>query len=218
MRGVLDSIYWKLHTAFLRNERKEACHLLAILDNELAENQGSLVSEIGPIQMLRCRKIIEEVRSGTFRRLHGDGVSNPSIPFQYNTQEETEDEKAFQRKLFSPSGGKTVFLAIIGAPADAVIVPEFDFMEFGRCDLVIYAGRKAWAVELKMGEAKSSVVAQIDKYRVGLELDMCLGLYDEVEAFVLARSFPKYVATELSRMGVVMVVHEGKTDSLRLIK
>jgi hypothetical protein len=188
------------------------------LDDELAKDQGNLVSEIGPIQMLRCRKIIEEVRSGTFRRLHGDGVSNPSVPFQYDIQEKTEDEKAFQRKLFSSSGGKTIFLAIIGAPTDAVIVPELDLREFGRCDFAVYGGRKAWAVELKMGEAKSSVVAQIDKYRLGLELDMCLGLYDEVEAFVLARSFPKYVATELSRMGVGMVVHEGKADSLRIIK
>ena len=217
MRGVLDSIFWKLHTSFLMNCRQDASHYLAMMEDELAGNPGELLAEIGPIQMLRYRRIADEVRSGAFRRLHGDGFSSPSVPFQYETQEKTEDERAFQRKLYS-SANKAVFLAVIGAPLDAVIVPELDMREFGRCDLAVYAGRRAWAVELKMGEAKSSAVSQIDKYRIGLELNMCLGLYDEVMAFVLAGSFPKYVHSELSRMGVVMVEHSGKADGLRVLR
>jgi hypothetical protein len=218
MRGILDVVYWKLHAAFLLNDRGSASRYLAMLEDEArARGRGALAREIGPVHMLRCRRIAAEVRSGSFRRLHGDGVSTPSVPFQYDTKEKTEDEKAFQRRLYSHSGGKVVFLAAIGAPADAVIVPELDLREFGRCDLVLYGGRRAWVVELKMGEARSSAVSQIDKYRLALELDMGLGLYDEVSAVVIAASFPRYVAGELSRMGVGMVVHDGNPESLRTV-
>jgi hypothetical protein len=186
-----------------------------MLDDEQSKRPGGLVSEIGPIQMLRYRRIAEEVRSGRFGRLYGDGNPVPVPRCDISIDKKSDDEKKFQRTLTGQ--GRASLLSIMGAPDDVILVTELDLYEYGRCDFVAYGGRKTWVAELKMGEAKSQVVSQIDKYRLALELDMCLGLYDEVRAYVLAERFPSYVSTELSRAGVTMVEHSGRSDSLRII-
>ena len=67
-----------------------------------------------------------------------------------------------------------------------------------------------------MGSAPADVVSQIDRYRLASELDMCMGLHDDVKAVVVAESFPHYVAVELSRLSVTMVTHDGSPQGLKV--
>lgn len=209
MRGVIDAIYWRLHSAFLRNRREEASKFLSMLEDELAPNQGA-ISEIGAPHVARFRLIADEVRSGRFGRLHG-GYSSPQGQFPFEQPEPSCEEKEFHRTLMTRQARNCLF-PLLDWPEAASMSHEHDMAEYGRADFLLRAGRKAAVMEIKMGGAPPSVVSQIDRYRLGAELDMCLGLYDEVEAIVLSESFPSPVAAELARLDVRMVLHSGRAD------
>ena len=46
---------------------------------------------------------------------------------------------------------------------------------------------------------------------------MSMGMHDSVLASVVAEGFPTYVAAELSRMSVRMLLHRGDPSDLRLV-
>jgi hypothetical protein len=213
-QGMLSAIYWKLHTNFLMNYQEDAWRFLSMIEDEARLSPaGQLASELGPTHMGRYLKIKERMRLGLYMRLSGDGASSPISQWCPPSDRES-GEKAFCSKLCTRKG-KAFLFNLLGAPADAVVVDEFDMGVYGRCDLVVQEGRVRWVVEVKIGKAPDSVVSQVDKYRLSEELQMCLGLHDEVRPFVLARSFPPYVASELSRNGIEMILHDGRPESLR---
>lgn len=210
MRGILDALYWRLHSSYLRNEREDARRFLAMLEDEMAH--GSLVSEIGAVQMGRFRKIREGITDGSFARLYGQGTDSSALDLG-PPADRSGEEKDFCKKLLQD---RHVLLCLLGADG-ADIVTELPMDPYGRCDFVIRAGRRVYVAEVKMGEAPSSVVSQIDKYRLCMELDMCLGTHDEVLAFVVAESFSPYVASELSRLDVGMIEHKGNCESMKRV-
>jgi hypothetical protein len=85
------------------------------------------------------------------------------------------------------------------------------------CDFLVREGRTHHVIEVKAGGTPSDVVSQIDRYRIGSELEMTMGLHDRVTATVIAERFSPYVAMELSRLSVRMVTHCGTPESLRLL-
>lgn len=213
-QGMLSSIYWKLHTNFLMNYQEDAKHFLSMLEDEInLAPAGTLASELGPVHMERYRKIKERMTLGLYMRLSGDGSSAPISKWCPPASQENS-ERAFCKELCTRKG-KAFLFNLLGASPDAFIIDEFDMGIYGRCDIVVQAGRVRWVVEVKMGRAPDSVVSQVDKYRLSEELQMCLGLHDDVRPFVLAGSFPPYVASELSRNGIEMLLHDGKPESLR---
>lgn len=212
-RGIIDALYWRLHTAYLRNDREGATKFLSMLEDELDGDVGLLAAEVGQRHIHRFARMRNGVADGTLARHFGSGYATAEEGFGVAI-----DDSQMERDFCKSLANEAVLRAIIGASKDAIIVLEVDMEEFGRCDIVVRDGRTMHVIEVKMGEAPSSVVSQIDKYRVSVELDMCLGLYDEVTAHVVAASFPKYVAAELSRGAIGMIVHEGRPDRLRISK
>jgi hypothetical protein len=210
MRGIAGAIWWKLNSAFLLNQRDAATVLLGMLEDE--GSKKPLDQSLG-VHYQRFLALRDAVRDGTFAKPHGIGSQAPPLdPFAH--KERSGEEAAFHRILMSPAGRGPLF-ACLGAGSKATMVHELEMGIYGRCDFVVREGRTWHAVEVKASEAKHDIVGQIDKYFLALELDMCLGMHDFVKAAVVARSFPPYVAGELSRMGVVMIAHDGSPESLR---
>lgn len=215
MRGVAHAIYWKLHTAFLKNERPTAEKMLGMLEADELLNP-ILKDQIGAIHYARYELIRENIRNGQFGRLYGFGTSVPSIE-SGGINEDSGSEAEFHKMLLSKQGKERLF-GCLGIESGASVVHELDMAPYGRCDFLVREGRTWHVIEVKMGEAKSSVVSQIDKYRMAQELEMCLGLHDRVEAVVVAENFTPYVAGELSRLSVQMVKHGGNIDGLLKIE
>jgi hypothetical protein len=207
-RGIIDAIYWRLHASFLLNERSEAEKFLALLEDESSRKDELVLSEIGPVHMGRFRTIRERVRTGSFGRLYGDGIGVPRDQVEFVSEDQSEDE--VHRWLYGKDGS-SLLLACIGASWESIMCSEVVMGEYGRCDILVRDGRTVYPVEIKAAEAPSSVVSQIDRYRLAMELDFCLGLYDKVIPVVVAGDFGPYVRQELSRCDVSMVCHEGKS-------
>ena len=211
-RGILDALYWRLHACYLLNDRTKSEKFLSMLVDEQINGDEDLRPQIGERNYARYLAIKKNIENGSFARLYGDGssaiIAEASVP-----KEKSKDERQFHKDLMA---SPEALFALLDIPKDALIVHELVMDEYGRCDFVFRHGKAVTALEVKIGEAPTSVVSQIDKYRLGLELDMCMNLYDEVRAFVLARSFGPYVSAELSRVGVGMILHEGRTDELRM--
>ena len=213
-RGIVDALYWRLHSAYLRNQREDASKYLAMLEDETKGNHDLLFAEIGRKHWPRFYKMKDGVEDGTFPRLFGSGYETPLAWDQYMAfPDNLPKEREFCRQI----ANEPVLRAVVGASSESIIVLEVEMDEFGRCDIVIRDGRTMHVIEVKMGEAPTDVPSQIDRYILSSELDMCLGLHDEVIAHVVAGRFPKYVATELSRRSVGMILHEGRPDRLRLV-
>jgi hypothetical protein len=211
-KGTLDALFWRLHTSYLLNDRVGSDKYLSMLMDEQINSKSTLRYEIGEENYKRYLRIKANIENGSFIRLYGTGFSVPSE--SYETCEVDKEEREFHLDLMhSPAA----LFSLIDVPMDAIMVHELELSDYGRCDFVLRHGRTVTAVEVKMGDSPTSVVSQIDKYRLGLELDMCLGLYDRVRAFVLAGSFGPYVASELSRVDVGMIVHHGTPEELRLV-
>lgn len=211
MKGDIGAIFWKLHTAFLKNNRERADFMLGLLEHEADEPE--LRRCLGDIHFERFSKIKENMIFGNYGRLHGGGYGTP---VQISTSKPESDVKEAQFHLLLMSD-RTTLMNRIGCSPKCNIVHELDMGPYGRCDMLIRDGRTWHVVEVKMGDATSSVVSQVDKYRVNLELQMCLGLHDEVKAHVVARAFPPYVASELSRLSVSMISHDGTAESLKAV-
>jgi hypothetical protein len=210
MRGVIGAIWWKLNSAFLRHQKDTAANLLGMLEDEGL--RVPLSTALG-VHYDRFEFIRDAIRDGTFARPYGCGFQSPTLnPFAQ--KERTGEESEFHRKLMSPSGRGSLF-ACLGAGPKASMVHELEMGEYGRCDFVIRDGRTWYAVEVKTCEAKHDLVGQVGKYITALELEMSLGMHDFVKAAVVARSFSPYAAGELSRMGVLMLLHDGSPESLR---
>lgn len=215
MRGIVDALYWRLHTAYLKNYRQDAERFLAMLDDETGGSADPIEREVGFIHAERLRKIKDRMVSGSFGRIYGDGDGVDLMDLSPPAAKKTCNERDFCRDLLR---SKDKFLSTLGIEFWADVVCEVDLAPYGRCDFLVTEGRKTNVIEVKMGESPPAVVSQIDRYRLALELDMCLGLYDEVSAYVLAESFSPYVAGELSRLDVAMVEHKGTPGSLRRIQ
>lgn len=211
-RGILDALYWRLHTSYLLNDRTSSEKFLAMLVDEHLASPSYLVDEIGPVNYARYLKIKTNVENGSFCRLYGGGQATPQ-PVECN-YETGKEERQFHVDLMAQPAA---LFSLIEVPNDALVIHELDLSEYGRCDFVFRHGKVVTVVEVKMEDAPTSVVSQIDKYRLGLELDMCLNLYNTVRAFVLAAGFGPYVTSELSRVDVGMIVHQGKPNELRLL-
>lgn len=205
MRGIIDALYWRLHTTFLLNDREKAQRFLEMLEDEAKKSPCGVASELSPPHVMRFAQIRGSMARGQFGRLHGDGYSAPSEDFP---AEPSGPEKDFHLKLMSREC-RPLLMAVLGAGERSGMVHEADLSPYGICDFVVRDQRVRIALEVKMGESPTSVVSQIDRYRLALELDMNLGAHDEVRAVVMAESFPTYVAGELSRLGVEMVRHDG---------
>lgn len=211
-KGILDALYWRLHAFYLRNERKDAIKALILLDDEIS-NGGSLLSEIGPIHFERFKTISSRVKDNSFARITGDGVDATFLePLKQDI--ENTPEKEFCKTILKE---KTHIYNAVGVSSKAIITTEVDVDPYGRIDIRFVENRVVKILEVKTKEAESSLVSQIDKYRVAIELDMCLGLYDQVEAYVLANAYNKYMISELTRASVVVLTHTGTPESIRRI-
>lgn len=207
-KGIIDAIYWRLHASFLLNERADSEKFLAMIEDESKGKDELILSEIGAIHMDRFRAIRGRIKSGSFGRLYGDGIGSPRTPAQYVSDDRSEGEI---HRWLDGKDGSVVLLACIGASEDALMCSEVDMGEYGRCDILVRDRRVLYPIEIKAAEAPSSVVSQIDRYRLSGELDMCLGLHDKVVPVVVAGEFGPYVRQELSRCDVMMIRHEGKS-------
>jgi hypothetical protein len=212
-KGIMGAIYWRLHTAFLKNDRKTADTMLGMLEDEANHCDYTLCMALGS-HFDRFSRIRYGIKHGNYGRLYDQGEAAPENAEKIEQKLEI-DESKFHTLLLGE--GKQKFLSEIGASSKASIVHEFEMDPYGRCDFLIRDGRTWHVVEVKIGQAPTSVVSQIDKYRLFSELQMCLGLHDEVKAAVIAQSFPTYVAGELSRISVSMLLHRGDADSLKKI-
>jgi len=210
MRTVAHAIYWKLHTAYLKNERKAADMFLGMLEDE--GKSVSILDEIGPIHYSRFELIQANVKNKSYGRLYGYGFETPYVD-PVACKESSGEEAEFHQKLIMKEGRKHLY-GCLGLKPETGMIHEVDMAPYGRCDFVIREGRTWYVVEVKMGEAKSAVVSQIDKYRLAAELDMNMGMHDSVVAVVVAETFTPYVAGELSRLSVLMIKHGGTPDSL----
>jgi hypothetical protein len=211
-RGILDALFWRLHTSYLLNDRTASEKFLSLIVDEQINSSATLRYEIGEQNYKRYLKIKTNVENGSFARLYGGGGNAPDPIFDISETE--KGEKEFHMELMS---NPYALFSLIDVPKDAIVVHELEMSEYGRCDFIFRHGKTITALEVKIGDAPTSVVSQIDKYRLGLELDMCLNMYDQVRAFVLAGGFGPYVTSELSRVDVGMIVHRGKPDELRLL-
>lgn len=210
-KGALGAIYWKLHASFLKNDRQTADKMLGMLMHEANNSDFTLSVGLGDIHFERFYKIRSGIRSGNYGRLYGQGIDAPQAP-PILKKDLDINEREFHRIILSE---KKSFLDCIGASRKASIVHEMEMDPYGRCDMLVRDGRVWHVVEVKIGEAPTAVVSQIDKYIIFAELQMCLGLHDEVKATVIAQTFPPYVTSELSRISVKMIEHKGTADSLR---
>jgi hypothetical protein len=210
-RGTVDALYWRLSSSFLRNDRNDAEKFLAMLDDELKANPGRLALEAGAIHASRYSKMREAVIRGDYGRLRG-GSASPVVEWEATQAEPSGAEKDFCLGLLK---SPWAMLSLIGASDRALVVPQLDMGPYGRVDFLVRDGRTWYVVEVKMGEAPTSTVSQIDRYTIAAELDMCLGLHDEVFGAVLAEGFGPYALGELSRMGVHIIEHRGDPCSLR---
>jgi len=213
-RGIIDAIYWKLHTSYLRNERKDADKFLGMLEDE--GKKAPIKEEIGPVHYARFELIQANISNGSYGRLYGYGFETPYVDPLAN-KERSGEEAEFHKRLIQKEGRQYLY-DCLNIDFWSGMIHEVEMDPYGRCDFVICEGRTWHVVEVKMGEAKSSVVSQIDKYRLSAELDMSMGRHDKVNAVVVAESFSPYVAGELSRLSVQMVQHTGQPSSLRLIE
>ncbi len=213
MRGIMHACYWRLHTHFLKNDRARAGMFLAMLEDDIKKSPLALEKEIGEAHMHRFEKIRQRMAIGEYGRLYGSGASCPLLDQYCAHVEPSGPEKDFHKVLKTADGRKAMFKEA-GIRDWALVSHEHDLDEYGKCDFLIREGRIIHVVEVKMGEAPPSVVSQIDRYRLAAELDMCIGLHDEVMAVVMAESFPPYVMAELSRLNVTMLLHRGTPDSI----
>lgn len=210
MRGILHAIFWKFHTAFLRNDRKTADLMLGMLLDEAKRH--SIAAEIGPVHFARFELMKHNVEMGHYGRLYGCGFDAPAVLSPPTSR--TIEEEAFHKKMLTLPGRQHVY-DIIGVKEKASMLHEVDLQEFGRCDFTVREGRTLHCIEVKVGQAKHDLIGQIEKYRIALELEMCHGLHDRVLPHVFAESFSPYVANELSRLSVNMVQHDGKTENFK---
>lgn len=213
MRGIADAIYWKLHASFLRNQREAAQRFLAMLEDEASK--ASLDDQLSRPQLLRYVAMKGRMAIGEYGRIYGAGAGADGIAAPTKA-EPSGSEVDFHRKLMTREGRTALCLALT-ANLDADFLHELDLSPYGRLDLLVKDGRTWTAVEIKMGEAQPSVISQVDKYRLALELEMNKGLHDEVQAVVLAEAFPEIVKAELARMAVTMVQHDGTLQGIRRI-
>lgn len=209
-KGIIDAMYWRLHSAYLRNQREEAAKFLSMLEEEAKDKPDGLLAEVGPVHLGRFRLIRERMRRGEYGRLYSGGSSAPDDAFPMAEEVDKQELEFCWDLVREPHA----LFSLMDVHPGAILVRELEMGEYGRCDFLVRDGRTWHVVEVKMGEAPFSVVAQIDKYRLAAELDMCMGLHDEVRAHVLAGGFGPYVASELSRLSVSMMRHKGDPDSL----
>ena len=212
---LIRSIYWRLHTSYLTNRRTEARKFLGILADEVGGKGAAVLRAIGPIHMERFKRIKSGVESGSFDRIYDKGTS-VGDSYVHCGAKKTGSEKRFCDEVMR-DGNLSVLLTTMGVGDNSVTCRELVMGGYGRCDFLVRDGRKVHVVEVKMGDAPMDIVSQIDRYRLGAELDMCLGTHDEVFAYVLAEGFPQYVASELSRMDVEMIQHYGAPNKLRRV-
>lgn len=212
-RGPLGAIFWKLHSAFLLNKREDARKMMGLL---LEEGKGAnLEVAFGPIHHERFLRIQDSMSRNSFGRLYGEGEATPALNWA-SPVDASGPEKEFHAKLKSKTGKAELFRAV-GIHGEVSLVHELDMGIYGRCDFLAREGRTWHVIEIKVGEPDHSVIAQIEKYRLALELDMINGLHDCVTATVVAESFSQYVANELSKIAVRMVSHSGTPESLRVL-
>lgn len=214
--GEIKTIFFKLHTAFLKNDRTRADHMLGLLLHECSDVVGCVDDDMLRIHLGphydRFSKIRSRMAYGNYGRLYGMGISVPDV---VEAKSESDiDESVFHLALINK---KKLMFDKLGISPNCGIAHELDIDPYGRCDMLVRDGRIWHIIEVKIGEAKSSVVSQVDKYILHFDLQMCLGLHDEVRACVIANSFSSYVATELSRLGVTMMSHDGTPESLKVI-
>lgn len=209
-KGIIDAIFWKLHASYLKNDRKTADLMLGMIEDE--GKRASIKEALGK-HFDRYEIIKFNIQNKQYGRIYGQGTDTPEID-PFGNKESDGKEAEFHKKLMSKEGRQKLFNCL-GIEFWATMVHELEMDPYGRCDFLIREGRELTVCEVKMGSAKSSVVSQIDKYRLAMELDFCLGLHEKVNAVVIAETFSPYVATELSRLSVQMVQHSGEPESLR---
>lgn len=207
-KGIVDALYWKLHKTYLLNDRPLAERLLAMFLDEAKETK--VENELGPIHAKRFGAIREGIESGAYGRIGMAGYCTPATYSEFQPEQDPK-ERDFHLQLMAPEGRLVLFgcLGIGTQDQKATMVHEYEMGVYGRCDFLIREGRRWHLVEVKVCEADTGIPSQVDKYILSASLDMCMGMHDEVFAAVVARGFHPYAATELSRMGVTMIAHQG---------
>lgn len=213
-KELVNALYWKLHYHYLLNERNLANRYAEMIDDEIKKHGNCLLDELGYKHYGRYLDMRANMRKNIFSRLCSNGIE--LIEKNRHNDESIKKEKVFCKEILK---NLQYIISILGISDKYNVVPEFDMGIYGRCDFLIRdLKNRTWIViEVKMGAAPTSVISQIDRYRLALELDMCLGLHDEVKAYVMAEQFTEYVSRELSRAGVGMILHKGDITELNII-
>ncbi len=210
-RGIPHALFWRLHTSYLKNNRYDAEKFLGML-SDYSEN--TILAEITAIHFNRFLKIKDNIQKGIFGRIYESGFSTPML--EAGKKQPSCQELEFVNKLCTDEG-RAKLCTLCELSPKTNFQREYELNEYGRLDLLGKEGRRLVAIEVKVGQAPNSVVSQIDRYRLALELNFCIGIYDTVDAYVLAESFTTYDAIELSRLSVKMIEHKGMIESMRLL-
>lgn len=213
MRGKAHAIYWRLHTAYLRNYQETAEKFLGMLEDEC--KSISLENEIGKIHYERFLLISHNIKHKLYIPLWNGGTAENFKPMSFQEGEPIGEEKEFHKLLLAD---RLLLYDVIGASKTSSIMHEIDVNPYGRIDFIVKDGRIWYVVEVKMGEVGHHVTSQIAQYRIAMEMTMNLGLHDIVKAAVVAPAFNTFAQGELTRNGVLLIGHSGTPESLCRLK
>lgn len=212
-RGIAHALYWKLHSNYLNHKQTESDRFAGMLSEYSDE---IILQEIGEIHFKRYNQIRENIKRHSYGRIYATGQTAPILRQTFTRPEKSCKEKEFC-DILSSKEGRAKLSELLKLSQSCSILREFELQEYGRVDLLVRDGRKVFPIEVKVGLAPNSLVSQIDRYRLALELDMCCGLHDCVEAYVMAEMFTSYEAIELSRLSVGMIEHNGTLASMKVL-
>jgi RecB family endonuclease NucS len=211
--GDVELLYYHLNSAVLLGNRDTAKMYLEMLRAEFNENETAF-------DVLRQEGLWDNlIKLGN---AVDQGLTIKNFNFTDNSDDAEITEKDEDRSIDEKSLVKLICenvesLRTLLKTDEKLYVHNIEQpTQYGRIDIVLMGGDTAYLVEVKKGDARYSVISQIDKYMLDYNLKLILKLWKKVVGVVIANAYIGRVINELVGLNVIPIKYRLKNGVLKM--
>jgi RecB family endonuclease NucS len=210
----IELLYYDLNNSVLLGNSENAKMYLTMLREEYEIDSNAFDVLIKDGRWLHLRQLSQSVDEGLviknydFKDDCEDVVENVE-----RDESQSKDQLSLVKLICSHLD---LLRSLLGASENLCTYNIEQPTQSGNIDIVFQDNDTMYLVEVKKGDARYSVISQIDKYVLDYNLRLILKLYKKVVGVVIANGYIGRVTRELVKIGVIPIKYRLEDNVLNM--
>jgi len=213
--STVETLYYWLYNSVLLGNSQNAKMYLEILRDDYLVDDKQFVELIEDGRFEHLKQLAYAVDNGLVVKNFDYNENSNKAEIASKDENQVETELELVKLIFKNQQNLQNLKSILGVSEEFYIYNVEHPTKFGRVDIVAKDGSTVYLIETKKGEARYSVISQIDKYILDFRLNLAIKMWKHIVGVVIANGFLDQVTKELVKLDVIPIKYNFDDGLIR---